>query len=539
MPDAPDDVALTRSTADLISNGFGDFYVNGEINPIAVEWKAATDGGARNVYLAALKEIPSDQAKTLEDAAIAAEQTKGATLAEAQAKFSGVLTGNTDAAKLRRKFIYFYDLLMGTLLDFSIDHVVLKGVYLEDEVTNLDGAFFPEIQGIEDFPVIGGMVNSSYILEGKNINYPIAVTTGTNDKLVLKVNGTNQTFTLGAKTYDGTTLTIKDLATDLQAAIDANVANIVAEVRVDANRLVLAFAQSVSVDATTTATGLQLTGDGVLKKESNGLIHKGSFAQTVADYCATKTLMKQSVLGYIGIKPPADARVSTIRKYVDDAMKLDTEISPYLQVVGSVTSVVIPGTNAIEFVNGATHYAALISQLAPESAATNKVVKGVKGIQFEYSLRQLSKLTEKKIVTFRLRDDRQLGRQLVVTDAITSAPFLNIGGKTRESDYARLSTLRITQLAIQAVREATEPFIGESNEMPQYNALNTAVKSALEKIREAGAIKGYSFSIQAVSSRLDQAYILLQIIPAFELRRIEVEVNLTYSDQVLYGSVRG
>lgn len=122
-----------------------------------------------------------------------------------------------------------------------------------------------------------------------------------------------------------------------------------------------------------------------------------------------------------------------------------------------------------------------------------KPIKGVKAIRFDYSLRQLSKLTSKKIVTFRLKDSTQL----VVTDGITTAPSIFMAGKVRESDFARLSTLRITQLAIQVVREAVEPFIGEANEMPQYNAMNTAIKSALEK--SAKQVLSKDINLQSVT----------------------------------------
>ena len=93
------------------------------------------------------------------------------------------------------------------------------------------------------------------------------------------------------------------------------------------------------------------------KKTSFGVIHRGSFAQTVADYCSMKTLMKSVMIGYIGVKSPVDTKVSTIRKYVEELSKIDTEISPYLQVVGSEVGVIMPTTNSIHYVNGATHYA--------------------------------------------------------------------------------------------------------------------------------------------------------------------------------------
>ncbi|MDA1918313.1 phage tail sheath protein [Bacillus cereus group sp. BcHK140] len=530
--DAPEEPVLIRSSSELVQAGFGDFYVAGEVNPIAAEWKAATDGGARMVYLVALKEISTERATELEQFAIDAYVAAGHTLEEAQAKFKNVLVGTTEAVRIRRKFIYFYDLLMSDLLDFTVDHVVLKGVTLEDEATNLVGDFFPEVPNSEDFPYISGMVTSSYVMESNSIVYPVEITAGTNDKLVVKVDGKDVTFTLPAKTYNGSTLTISDLVKDIKAVIDADPTGIKANVREDSGKIVLYFDAPASVQAGTTATGLQLSNQvAKWQKTSFGVIHRGSFAQTVADYCSMKTLMKSAAIGYIGVKSPVDTKVSTIRKYVDELAKLDTEISPYLQVVGSEVGVIMPTTNSIHYVNGATHYAALLSTLRKESAPTNKPIKGVKAIRFDYSLRQLSKLTSKKIVTFRLKDSTQL----VVTDGITTAPSIFTAGKVRESDFARLSTLRITQLAVQVVREAVEPFIGEANEMPQYNAMNTAIKSALEKIREAGAIQGYKFSIGNLGVYLDQATVTLEIIPAFELRRVEVEVNLAPPEYMLQG----
>lgn len=530
--DAPEEPVLIRSSTELVQAGFGDFYVAGEVNPIAAEWKAATDGGARMVYLVALKEISLERAAELEQYAIDAFVAAGNTLQEAQAKFKDVLVGSTEAVRIRRKFIYFYDLLMSDLLDFSVDHVVLKGVTLEDEATNLVGEFFPEVPNSEDFPYISGMVTSSYVMESNSIVYPVEITTGTNDKLVVKVDGKDVTLTLPAKTYNGSTLTISDLVKDIKAVIDADPTDIKANVREDSGKIVLYFDAPASIQAGTTATGLQFSNQvAKWQKTSFGVIHRGSFAQTVADYCSMKTLMKSAAIGYIGVKSPVDTKVSTIRKYVDELSKLDTEISPYLQVVGSEVGVIMPTTNSIHYVNGATHYASLLSTLRKESAPTNKPVKGVKAIRFDYSLRQLSKLTSKKIVTFRLKDSTQL----VVTDGITTAPSIFTAGKVRESDFARLSTLRITQLAVQVVREAVEPFIGEANEMPQYNAMNTAIKSALEKIREAGAIQGYKFSIGNLGVYLDQATVTLEIIPAFELRRVEVQVNLAPPEYMLQG----
>ena len=526
--DAPEEPVLIRNSSELVEYGFGDFYVHGEANPIAIEWKAAVDGGCKIVYLAALKEIDLEVAAELEQNAIDAAVENGVEESAAEAKYMKVLTGDNEMSRMRRKYLYFYDLMMNTLLDFSVDHVVLKGATIEDQVTDLDPAFFPEAANIEEYPNIGGIIVSSHIIQSGLISYPVAIEADTNDELVVEVGGETLTFKLEEKTYDGRNHTLSDLVVDIQKVINEHSSNINLVVREESSRIALYFEEEAKIADGTTAVELNLKGKSAWYKTSFGLIQRGSFGQVIADYCSTKTLLKDACVGYIGVKSPVDTKVSAIRKYVDELMEIDTEMSPYLQVVGAEAGVTMPVTNSIQYINGATHYAALVSTLKKESAPTNKPVKGVSSIRFDYSLRQLSRLTSKKIVTFRLKDSN-----LIVTDGVTSAPSLNIEGRLRDSDYSRLSTLRITQLAIQTVREAVDPFVGEANQMPQYNALNTAIKSALEKIREAGAIRGYKFSIANLTARLDQATVILEIVPAYELRRIEVQVSLVPSDDML------
>lgn len=526
MPEAPEEPVMIRNSSELVENGFGDFYVHGEANPIAYEWKAAVDGGAKSIYCVALKEIDMERAADLEANAIETAVENGMEQDEAEAKFTGVLTGSTVPHQQRRSFIFLHDLLLNTLLDFSVDHVVLKGVTLEDQVADLDPGFFPEAD-VTNYPQIGGIITSSYVMESEILSYPIQITSGKNDKLVFEIDGEEVAVTLPEKKYDGKVSTIGDLVADLQEAISAEAVGNKVKVRENNAKIVFYFDEETSIKEGTTFE-LGLKGKAVWQKTSYGTIQKGSFAQVIADYCETKTLLRDACLGYIGVQSPVDTKLATIRKYVDSLMKLDTEMSPYLQVVASEVGLTMPYTNSTLFINGATHYAALVSTLNKESAPTNKKVGGVNTIRFDYSLRQLSKLTEKKLVTFRLKDGN-----LVVTDGCTTAPYIMVAGKKRDSDYARLSTLRITQLAITVVREAVEPFIGEPNQMPQFNALTTAIKSSLEKIREAGVINGYNFAITGVTTSLDGAYVRLEIVPAFEMRRVEVQVSLTASDEQL------
>lgn len=535
MKDAPVEPVLIRSSNELITYGFGDFYVSGEVNPIAAEWKVAVDTGCKAVYLVALKEISKKRASELEAAAKMKLESRGLTSLAAQSKVANVLTGDTEQARKNRLFVGFHDLLMGTLVDFSVDHIVVKGVTIQDEVEGMQPAFFPEVDEIENFPHIGGFIVSSYTLTSDTLSYPIKIESSKNDKIVLTTSKGDVEATLTEATYDGRALSFVDLAANIERALSEADTPITAKVRENNGVITIYASEPLTVKTEETTSKFGFEGAAIWEKTPFGTIIRGSFAQTIADYCLQKTLMEKSVVGYIGVDSPSDTKAATIRQHVANLMTIDTEISPYLQVVASETGIILPVSNQMYFTNGATHYAALVSTLAPESATTNKVVPGVKASRFNYSLRQLSQLTSKKIVTFRVKN----GNQLVVTDGVTTAPSIKIANIVRDSDYARLSTLRITQLAITVVREACEPFIGEANQIPRYNSLNTAIRSALETIREAGAIMGYSFSVHANGGYLDQVTVSLEIIPAFELRRVNVEVNLAPPSDLLNSSVEG
>jgi len=532
MKDAPAEPTLVRSSLELTTYGFGDFYVNGEINPIACEWKVAVDNGCKSIYLCALKEISEERAKELEEAAVEKMTERGFSILKAQSKVSGVLTGHTEKARKNRLFVAFHDLLMGALVDFEVDHIVVKGVTIEDEVEEMHPAFFPDIDEIDSFPHINGFVISSHVLESAYLSYPIEIKVGESDKLALDLADGKQEITLKPAVYDGREKTIMDLARDLEEALLGHETPIKARVRENMNRISIYLAEEAKINEESTTVAIDLPKETVWQKTSFGTIVHGSFAQTIADYCRIKTLMQSPVIGYIGTKSPSDVKAATIRQHVKDLLTIDTEVSPYLQVVASEIGITLPVSNQMYYTNGSTAYAAMISGLRPESAPTNKVFQGVKAPRFQYSTRQLSQLTANKMVTFRVKN----GNQLVVTDAMTTAPSITIANVVRDSDYARLSTLRITQLAIQVVREACEPFIGEANGIPQYSSLQTAVRSALETIREAGAISGYDFRVKAATSRLDKAIITLSIIPAFELRRVDVDVNLAPPTDLLMSS---
>ena len=477
---APTEPVLVRQASELISYGFGDFYVGGQVNPVAAEWKAAQDAGNRRTYLVALQ-------------------------------------GADDKAK----FLFLHNLLFGVLADFDVDHVVLAGVSADVEASGLQQSDFTAPEFATGFPVLPGMIITSYVVKGDAVSFPVTVTTGTKDTLILTVGGTDKTVTLLSATYDGSTKNLNTLVTDLNTELAKITPAKIKAVAQD-GQIILLSDTAVTVKGGTIASDLKLSGKtGVLEKNGQGTIVKGNFAQLIGDFAERQTLQHNSVVGYIGVKAPIQTTMAAIKTHVDNLVARNNDFSPYVQVVADEVGIQMPLTNSLFFVSGATHYAALISQLPAQSAPTNKVLKGARAVRYSYSLRQLNALTGKKYVTFRLKNG-----SLIVTDGITTAPSIAYGGTVRSSDYARLSTLRITQTAVEVVREACDPFIGEPNQMPQYNALNAAIKGALEAMRVAGALSDYSFSVIADSQTLDRAKVTLSLIPMFELRRITVDVSL-------------
>lgn len=286
-----------------------------------------------------------------------------------------------------------------------------------------------------------------------------------------------------------------------------------------------------------------------------------NFGEQFANYCADVNERNYEMFGVIGMRPASNstaagvsARVKQLinsegslnlkdsnnyfryaTRYMEDGSEFSFELENIIdpetslqKTVGQFINVVampelffvdpIIGTYSS---NGAAAYAGLVSSLNAESAPTNKIIPNAVGMKYSLSPSQLNDLTGFRYVTFRQRH----GGAVVVTDGCTAASPLVDGTK---SDYSRLSTLRITFAAVNVVRTCAEPFIGEPNEPPQHNALNTAIRSGLDKMKAAGAISDYRFNINATIRQkiLGECSIDLELIPALELRRIRVSVAL-------------
>jgi hypothetical protein len=166
----------------------------------------------------------------------------------------------------------------------------------------------------------------------------------------------------------------------------------------------------------------------------------------------------------------------------------------------------------------AASYAGFYVGLPPASAPTNKKVNNA-SIIYKMSLGALDSLTAAGFVTL-----RQKAVGVVVTDSPTAT--------MPESDWKRLSTVRIVKAIVDGVRAAVEPFIGEGTSSAVRASMQNAVETVLMAAKKGGYLQTYKpFQIIQTPSMEVQGVVSinLTLIPAFEIRQIELTVNVSKS----------
>jgi hypothetical protein len=91
-----------------------------------------------------------------------------------------------------------------------------------------------------------------------------------------------------------------------------------------------------------------------------------------------------------------------------------------------------------------------------------------------------------------------------------------------------LTTTRITLACQDVVEQVCEPYIGEPMNSYNMNAMEAAIDSSLKALMKFGALRRYSFSIQATpdSMVLGECTVVLTIVPAFELTHVTINIAL-------------
>jgi hypothetical protein len=459
------------STEEELKANFGGFFYLGELNPIAAEWKAAKEAGVGNIYLLAL-----------------------------------------DGANLKEKFVNLQDKLFNLMADLSISHIVLSGLHADDVIPALVAADF---KGVSDINEVAGVeVFNTFTATAA----PATLTVTVPVTLTATVAGTEPAVvTIGATKTIGELIPLLNIEMAQALAVVGSDAKITFELI--SGKVVAKSTEAVTFTGTAVLTALALTAIPAVVK---GV---GNPAVMLAAYAERQSLEVGNCIAYATTSAPANTSLAAIKAHVDGLVARNNQISKYLQVIaGPQVAITVPGSLRPQWVSGVTQYACLVNGLQPQIAPTNQTLPAAHGLRYNFSLRQLNALVGNKYVTFRTKNNR-----IIVIDGVTTAPDLYVGDEVMKSDFTRLSTLRITNHMVKAIRESCDAFIGMPNEFPVYNSMNTSIKAVIKDAIDKGIIQDARYSI-TLGNSLDAATVNMTILPQFELRAIDVTIGLSTPD---------
>ncbi|MCW4013898.1 MAG: hypothetical protein NWF07_13060 [Candidatus Bathyarchaeota archaeon] len=237
------------------------------------------------------------------------------------------------------------------------------------------------------------------------------------------------------------------------------------------------------------------------------------FAAQLAGFCYAASLKNSQVLGFMALGPADSNSLSDVKTYLDGLGVQEFNGSLSLIAGPQAAFKLTDGTTCLD--SGVAAYAGYVATLAAQSSTTNKALPGAVALNYNPSPAQLDALCSKNIVSYRIKNGR-----IIITDGVTTAG--------QSSDYTRLTTMRIANDVVEAVQEVCDPFIGEPNDIAQRNALNTAIRSALQAMVKVGAIQAFRFSVSATLSQIisGRMNVVVEVIPAFEVRKITLTVAM-------------
>ena len=232
---------------------------------------------------------------------------------------------------------------------------------------------------------------------------------------------------------------------------------------------------------------------------------------------------EEIIASYYYIDSSATAQVGPGFDATSDEFEDGTPLSPNVEIGRHISVVMawpilftpVDATGFGYIATGAPVYGGFVSQLAPQSAPTNKVIPGVASA-FRLSKSRMDDLVSVHYVVFTPRE-----RGTVCVDAPTAA--------TVNSDYTRLTTVRIVTETVKRLREVLNPFLGEGITTPQLNAMQTTSDRVLTDAIKDGLLQRgeASISASAVERVQGKANLDLLLVPAFELRQIFITVSLS------------
>lgn len=251
-----------------------------------------------------------------------------------------------------------------------------------------------------------------------------------------------------------------------------------------------------------------------------------NFARQLAQHCTYTELKTYPTHGVIGCKTVSDLskthlaeKLASVREFSWDMYAknqqgrhmLDANNQPYN--IGRSVSVTLfqnqftTNTNYTAIVNGATSYAAFVSQLDVGQSSTGQPI-GLTPM-YEFSRTQLEILSALGLVTLR----NSFTQGYVVTDGVTMAPNSDL--------LRRLFNTRVMHFCEDLIRAACDPFLGKTNNEVNRNSLSTAITSNLNRVLDQ-LIRRFEFKISDDGTAEQFTYIDIDytIVPMNEIREI-------------------
>lgn len=258
-----------------------------------------------------------------------------------------------------------------------------------------------------------------------------------------------------------------------------------------------------------------------------------NFARHLAQHCTYTSLKTAPTHGIIGCTTTMNVGLNGVAAKFNQLLDLDTQFYakksngkdmldrnnlPYS--IGKNVSIiacqyVVTDNSGYSFVsNGAAGYAGMLSILPLSQSSTNQPIS-IPTPMYIFTNYQLGKLTQKGFVTIK----QSYSKGFVVTDGVTMA--------LAESPFRRLASTRITNAVEHLIRAATEPFIGQQNNLSNRNSIQTAIKSELDKIK-GKLVEAYDFRliIDNTSFNLGVIDIDYDIVPINEIRQVRNRITI-------------
>ena len=322
--------------------------------------------------------------------------------------------------------------------------------------------------------------------------------------------------------------------------------------------------ENYSVDIITLAEAHANTAIGTLSEDGSFYADNSkNFGTQLAQHCAMVTAKTWETIGVIGVSPSPLSGLRDIQEYLDlltrdvtltqekqaffESSGINTsfknlhymynlatqeqvysdegepiDIGRYVNVVFGPEVGLAHEKLGNYITSGSNIYSALISVLNAEISTTNKEISAL-GLRYNLSEAQHNQLAGARFVAFESKILSNGSRTIVVKDGVTAA--------LPNSDYQRLSTVRITHTTVQLIRKKADKFIGLPNGIAQRNSLATEIQAGLDRLKELGVLQNFKFSIfsSAKDRVLGNAFITLELVPAYETRKIFTSVALRAS----------